>query len=63
MKQWYNVELGNDCADKLRVWARKNGVLYYETSACGTIEVPITHFELYMDEETCEVCQNFLDEL
>ena len=62
MKQWYTAELCNDLADKLREWARKNGVSY-ETSACGTIEVPITHFELYMDEETCEVCQNFLDEI
>lgn len=62
MKKWYSVELRPELAQLLKVWLRAKCVSY-ETSACGTLEVPITHFELYMDEETCEVCQNFLDEI
>ena len=62
MKNWYAVELNHENADMLRAWLKKNGVSY-ETSACGTRAVPMTHFEMFMDEETCEICQNFVDEL
>ena len=62
MKTWYAVELNQENADMLRRWLWKNGVSY-ETSACGTRAVPRTHFEMFMDEETCEICDNFIDEL
>lgn len=62
MKTLYAVELSNDLAIALRVWLKEHGISY-ETSACGTLAVPRTHFEMYMDEETSEICQNFLDEL
>ena len=60
--KWYNVELYPEFAQLLKVWLRAKCVSY-ETSACGTSVHPLTHFELYMDEETCEPCQNFLDEI
>lgn len=62
MKTLYAVELSNDLAIALRVWLKEYGISY-ETSACGTLALPRTHFEMYMDEETSEICQNFLDEL
>ena len=62
MKKWYSVELCSELAQLLKVWLRAKCVSY-ETSACGTSKHPLTHFEMHMDEETCEVCQNFLDEL
>lgn len=62
MKTWYSVELAHDLAIALRVWLKEHGISY-ETSACGTLAVPRTHFEMYMDEETAEICDNFLEEL
>ena len=62
MKKWYYVELGHDLAIALRVWLKAHGISY-ETSDCGTLELPRTHFAMYMDEETSEICQNFLDEI
>ena len=62
MKTWYAVELADELANSLRVWLKEHGISY-ETSACGTPALPRTHFEMYMDEETSEICQNFLDEL
>lgn len=62
MKKWYSVELENDLAYSLRVWLKNRGISF-ETSGCGTLEVPRTHFEMYMDEETSEICENFLEEL
>ena len=62
MKKWYTAELGNDCAVLLRRWLKNKGITY-EASACGTLEVPRTNFQIYMDEETCKLCQNFLDRI
>lgn len=62
MKTWYAVELSNDLAIALRVWLKERGISY-ETSACGTLEVPRTHFEMFMDEETANICQAFIDKL
>lgn len=62
MKTWYAVELADELANSLRVWLKEHGISY-ETSACGTSVHPLTHFEMYMDEETAELCDNFLEEL
>lgn len=62
MKKWYYLEPEHDLAIALRVWLKEHGITY-ETSACGTLAVPMTHFEMYMDEETSEICENFLEEL
>lgn len=62
MKTWYAVELSNDLAIALRVWFKEHGISY-ETSACGTLEAPRTHFEMWMDEETANICQEFIDKL
>lgn len=62
MKTWYAVELNHDNANALRAWLKNNGVSY-ETSACGTRAVPMTHFEMFMDKETADICQEFIDKL
>ena len=62
MKKWYSVELCPELAQLLKVWLRAKCVSY-EISACGTLEVPRTNFQIYMDEETCKLCQNFLDRI
>lgn len=62
MKKWYYLELEHDLAIALCVWLKEHGVSY-ETSACGTLAVPRTHFAMYMDEKTAEICQIFLDEM
>lgn len=62
MKTWYSVELEHDLAIALRVWLKEHGISY-ETSACGTLEKPRTHFEMWMGEETANICQEFIDKL
>lgn len=62
MEKWYSVELCPELAQLLKVWLRAKCVSY-ETSACGTSKYPLTHFEMYMDEEIAELCNNFLEEL
>lgn len=62
MKTWYSVELENELAKTLRIWL-KNHDIFYETSACSTFEAPRTHFEMFMDEETAKICQEFIDKL
>lgn len=62
MKTLYAVELESELANSLRVWLKEHGISY-ETSACGTLEAPRTHFEMFMDEETANSCQEFIDKL
>lgn len=62
MKVWYAVELENELANSLRVWLKEHGISY-ETSGCGTLEAPWTHFEMLMDKETAKSCQEFVDKL
>lgn len=62
MKTWYAVELEHDLAIALRVWLKEHGISY-ETSDCSTLAVSRTHFEMFMDEETANSCQEFIDKL
>lgn len=62
MKTWYAVELENELAKPLRVWLKNRGI-FFETSGCGTLEKPRTHFEMIMNEGTAKSCQEFIDKL
>lgn len=62
MKTCYAVELSNDLAIALRVWLKNRGIKF-DTSGGGTLEKPRTHFEMWMDEETANICQEFIDKL
>lgn len=62
MKTWYAVELESDLANSLRVWLKNRGIKF-DTSGCGTLDKPRTHFEMFMDEETANICQEFIDKL
>lgn len=62
MKVRYAVELKSELDKPLRIWLKNRGIKF-ETSGCGTLEVPCTHFEMFMDEETADICQEFIDKL
>lgn len=62
MKVGYAVELESELDKPLRIWLKNRGIKF-ETSGCGTIEVPRTHFEILMDKETAKSCQEFIDKL
>ena len=62
MKVWYAVVLESNLANSLRVWLKNRGI-QFETSGCGTLEAPRTHFEMLMDKETADICQEFIDKL
>ena len=58
MKEYYNVELNKDDAEKLKVFLKSEGV-YFEPSSCYNL----IHFEIKMDEAELKKVNAFLEEL
>lgn len=58
----YTVELESELDKPLRVWLKNRGISF-DTSGCGTLDAPRTHFKMLMDEETAKSCQEFVDKL
>lgn len=58
MKQFYNVELNKDDAEKLKVFLKANGI-YFEPSSCYNL----IHFEIEADETELKAINNFLGKL
>ena len=58
MKHFYNVELNEAEAEKLKAYLKENGI-YFEPSACYNL----IHFEIKADEMELEKVNKFLAEL
>ena len=58
MKRFYNVELNEANAEKLKAYLKENGI-YFEPSACYNL----IHFEIKADEMEVEKVNKFLAEL
>lgn len=58
MKQWYNVELSKEDAEKLKAYLKDNGI-YFEPSSCYNL----IHFEVKADEEELDKVNAFLSTL
>lgn len=58
MKHFYNVELNNDDAEKLKAYLNAEGI-YFEPSSCYNL----IHFEIKVDEAEAEKVNKFLAEL
>lgn len=58
MKDYYNVELNKEDAEKLKAYLKSNGI-YYEPSSCYNL----IHFEIKMDETELEMVDKFLETL
>lgn len=58
MKHFYNVELNEEDAEKLKAYLKDNGI-YFEPSACYNL----VHFEVKADEMELEKVNQFLAEL
>lgn len=58
MKQYYNVELNKDNAEKLKVFLKLNGI-YFEPSSCYNL----IHFEIKVNEAELEMVNDFLENL
>ena len=55
MRRWNNVELIGDAVGKFREFLRDYHIKF-ETSGAGSY----THFEVFVNEEEAEKCNNFL---
>ena len=55
MKKWYNVELGQENAERLGAYLKK-----YEASACGIWSV---HFEIYLNKDAASKVDSFIRSL
>ena len=55
MKNFYNVELNKEDAEKLKAYLKENGI-YFEPSACYNL----VHFEVKVDEMELEKVNKFL---
>ena len=58
MKNFYNVELKKEDAEKLKEYLKENGI-YYEPSACYNL----IHFEIKADKKELEKVNKFLAKL
>ena len=58
MKQWYNVELNKDDAEKLKAYLKAEGI-YFEPSSCYNL----IHFEVKVDEAELKKVNDFLETL
>lgn len=58
MKHFYNVELNQKNAEKLKAYLKENGI-YFEPSACYNL----VHFEVKADKEEFEKVNKFLEKL
>lgn len=57
-KRFYNVELPQEQAEKLKVYLKQKGI-YFEPSECFNL----IHFEIKMDEAEAENVNKFLETL
>ena len=58
MKNFYNVELKRDEAEKLKAYLKENKI-YFEPSACYNL----IHFEIKVNEEELKQVNGFLEKL
>ena len=58
MKNFYNVELNKEDAEKLKAYLKDNGI-YFEPSACYNL----IHFEIKVNEEELKQVNKFLAEI
>lgn len=58
MRKWYNVELDEDCAIKLRIFLIDNSIKH-ETSGADNL----VHFEIELNDEEYKVVGKFIDEM
>lgn len=58
MKEYYNVELNKDDAEKLKAFLKSEGI-YFEPSSCYNL----IHFEIKMDEAELKKVNAFLENL
>ena len=59
MKKWYNVELGQENAERLGAYLKKYEYKY-EASACGIWSV---HFEIYLNKDSASKVDSFIRSL
>lgn len=58
MRNFYNVELNKDDAEKLKAYLKENGI-YFEPSSCYNL----IHFEIKVDETEFKKVNEFLEGL
>ena len=58
MKNFYNVELNKEDAEKLKAYLKANGI-YFEPSSCYNL----IHFEIKADEKELKKVNGFLEKL
>lgn len=58
MKEYYNVELNKDDAEKLKAYLKVEGI-YFEPSSCYNL----IHFEIKADEAELKKVNDFLEGL
>lgn len=58
MREFYNVELNKDEAEKFKTYLKANGI-YFEPSACYNL----IHFEIKVDEAELKMVNEFLENL
>lgn len=58
MREFYNVELNKDEAEKFKVYLKANGI-YFEPSACYNL----IHFEVMMNKAELKMVNEFLENL
>ena len=58
MKNFYNVELNKEDAEKLKAYLKGNGI-YFEPSSCYNL----IHFEIKVNEKELEKVNGFLEKL
>lgn len=58
MKNFYNVELNKEDAEKLKAYLKANGI-YFEPSSCYNL----IHFEIKVNAEELKQVNGFLEKL
>lgn len=58
MREFYNVELNKDEAEKFKAYLKANGI-YFEPSACYNL----IHFEVKMNKVELKMVNEFLENL
>lgn len=58
MREFYNVELNKDEAEKFKAYLKANGI-YFEPSACYNL----IHFEVKMNKAELKMVNEFLENL
>ena len=58
MRKWYNVELNEDDATKLRIFLHNNSINYEASAAYNLI-----HFEIELSNADFDIVQNFIEKM